>query len=233
MTSNVLLAVLAVVGVLLLFAPVALQSFVVSRARKAAIISEPAEAVPGGGWPVAGAFQAVGFVPVGAVRIVAPSVPEQHCLLLAAPEVASFARLWVGPDGKTGGYSLQSPLPFGTLVTGVDAVDAMTDHELLQVFPGADPQHLLDRHLDAQWFLASLGVQGLPVHPADADARFRAEWAEELEAVGRRGMGFTIGLAYRSALKLPKHKGPLAEQKGIVEHVRRLQGSAGTTPPTR
>lgn len=230
MADSVLLIVLAGLGVALVLAPIALQSFVVSRAKKAVIVSEPVEAVPGGGWPVAGAFQALGFAPVAAVRIVAPSLPDQHCLLLAAPEVASFARLWVGADGKTGGYSLQSPLPFGTLVTGTDAVDTMTDHELLQVFPGADPRHLLERHLAAQWFLASLGVSGLRVDPADADARFRAEWAAELEAVGRRGVGFTLGLAYRCALKLPKHKGPLADQDGVVDTVHRLQRSAGSAP---
>jgi hypothetical protein len=230
--STVFLALLAVAGVLLLLGPVLLQAFVLSRAKRAVIVAEPVATVPGGGWPVAGTIQALGFTAVGAVRVSAPSVPDQHCILFANPTASSFARLWVGPDGKNGGYSFQSPLPFGALITGIDAVDAVTDGELLQVFPGADPQALLDHHLRAQWHLASLGVQGVPVVPAEAELRFRAEWDAEIAALASRGLGFTASLAYRSALKLPKRKGPLADQRDLVERLRDLQHRAEPPPPT-
>lgn len=228
--STVFLALLALVAVLLLLGPVLLQSFVLSRAKRAVIVTEPVETVPGGGWPLAGSIQALGFAAVAAVRVSAPSVPDQHCILFANPDLASFARLWVGPDGKNGGYSFQSPLPFGVLITGMDAVDAVTDHELLQVFPGADPQSLLSHHLRAQWDLAALGVQGQPVVPAEAELRFRAEWDEEIAVVSQRGIGFAASLAYRSALKLPKRKGPLVDQPDLVARVRDLQRRAEQPP---
>lgn len=230
-TSNVVLGVLAVLGVALVLSPVGLQAFVLSRAKRAQLVAEPVEVVPGGGWPLSGAMQALGFQPVSAMRVVAPTVPEQHCLLFVHPDLASFARLWVGPDGKTGGYSIQSPIVGGTLCTGMDAVDAVDDGELLQVFPGADPQELLRRHVEAQWFLAGLGVEGRPVAAADADGRFRSEWAAELEQVARRGWRFTVSSAYRSALKLPRWKGPLAEQRDIHRRVQALRARGAAEPP--
>lgn len=230
-TSDVVLGLLAVLGLALVLSPIGLQAFVLSRARRAQLVSEPAEVVPGGGWPLSGAMQALGFQTAGAMRVVAPTVPEQHCLLFVHPDLASFARLWVGPDGKTGGYSIQSPIAGGTLCTGMDAVDAVDDRELLQVFPGADPQELLRRHVEAQWFLAGLGVEGRPVAAADADGRFRAEWAAELEQVARRGWRFTVSSAYRSALKLPRWKGPLAEQRDIHQRVQALRARGAAEPP--
>lgn len=197
------------------------------------ITAEPLDATTAGwdGGEQKRALEALGFVPIGGpMRVnVGPSAIVYAFVHPQAPVYANLFRTGTATakisydlvsmlDGNRGGLTT-GPLPDGAaLPSGAGG--------FRQVFPGAAPAELLERHVEG---LRYLQAQGVPPRAVSADTYlqdFRFAMGEQRERFMNSPLVGTWMTMWRGATRRVPFIGPLAEQAVAARQLATLQSGS-------